>query len=80
MITDEPERWQQVKQVLHSALERDPGERATFLAEACAGDEPLRGEVEALLSSYEQAGSLFEMPTGEVAAQVIADDHVKLRV
>ena len=30
----EPERWQQVKQILHSALECAPAERATFLARA----------------------------------------------
>ena len=29
------ERWQQVKEVLHSALQREPAERAAFLKEAC---------------------------------------------
>ncbi|MFN2513928.1 MAG: hypothetical protein ABR568_21240 [Pyrinomonadaceae bacterium] len=37
------ERWQQVKEVLHQALEYAPGGGAAFLAEACAGDELLRG-------------------------------------
>jgi len=33
------ERWHQLDKLFHSALEREPGERATFLDEACAGDE-----------------------------------------
>lgn len=41
----ESESWQQVKEVLHQALECAPGGRAAFLAEACAGDELLRAEV-----------------------------------
>ncbi len=69
------EHWQHVKGVLHSALEREPAERAAFLKEACAGDEPLRKEVEALLVSYDRAGSFFEMPAMKVAAQTLVDDH-----
>jgi hypothetical protein len=41
----ESERWQQVKEVFHQALECAPGGRAAFIAEACAGDELLRAEV-----------------------------------
>jgi len=33
-----PERWQQIDQLLEAALERRPEERAAFLAVACAGD------------------------------------------
>jgi eukaryotic-like serine/threonine-protein kinase len=44
-----PERWRQVKDVLASALERDPGERSRFVAEACSGDPELRDEVESLI-------------------------------
>ena len=35
----ESEHWQQVKEVLHQALEREGNDRAAFLTEACAGDE-----------------------------------------
>ena len=43
-------RWEQVKSVLGDALERaDAVERASFLAQACAGDTSLRREVESLL-------------------------------
>jgi serine/threonine protein kinase/tetratricopeptide (TPR) repeat protein len=50
-----PERWQQVKGVLQSALELEPSARAPFLDQACDGDEPLRHEVESLLAADESA-------------------------
>ena len=34
-----PERWQQLDELFHGALEREPEERAAFLDEGCAGDE-----------------------------------------
>ncbi len=45
-----PERWQKVEQIYHAALEREPDQRATFLNEACGGDESLLREVESLLA------------------------------
>ena len=44
-----PERWRQVKDVLASALERDPDERDRFVAAACGEDAELRGAVESLI-------------------------------
>jgi serine/threonine protein kinase len=44
-----PERWNQIEQLYHSALERESGAREGFLAQACGGDEELRREVEELL-------------------------------
>jgi Tol biopolymer transport system component len=61
------ERWQRVDQLLQSALEREPEQRAAFLREVCAGDESLLQEVESLLSSHEQAGDFLEGPTLGVA-------------
>jgi hypothetical protein len=40
-----PERWQQVEKLLQSVLEREESQRASFLKEACAGDEELLREV-----------------------------------
>src|SRR6266849_6142992 len=37
-----PERWQQIKALLQAALEREPNQRAAFLAETCADDERVR--------------------------------------
>jgi serine/threonine protein kinase len=67
-----PERWRHIEWLYHAALERDTGERATFLAEACDGDEALRGEVESLLRCDTRAERFIEAPALEVAAQLCA--------
>jgi eukaryotic-like serine/threonine-protein kinase len=53
-----PERWKQVEQLYHAALERESDKRAAFLAEACTGDSDLRREVEELLG-YDGAAESF---------------------
>jgi eukaryotic-like serine/threonine-protein kinase len=54
-----PERWQQVREVLDQALALEAGERTPFLEQSCAGDPELRHEVESLLASHHKAGSVF---------------------
>ena len=56
------DRWHHVNSLFLDALDREPGERATFLAQACAGDEDLRRDVESLLASHEQADHFLEQP------------------
>lgn len=73
-----PERWQQVDQLFHSALERHGGERAAFLAQACIEDERLRQEVESLLSFHELATSFIEKPAGDAAAELLVERHARL--
>lgn len=69
-----PERWQQINELYHSSLEREPFERAAFIAQACDGDEELRQEIESLLSSHEQADSFIEQPVvGAVARLLITE-------
>ena len=46
----DPARWRRVEEIYQAAVEREPEERAAFLAVACAGDEDLRREVESLLA------------------------------
>jgi eukaryotic-like serine/threonine-protein kinase len=53
------EREQRLTKIFHSALEREGVERRAFLDGACAGDEELRREVESLIRSHEQSGSLM---------------------
>lgn len=45
-----PERWHQVKEILHEALQKEPGERSGFVGQACQTDPSLRLEVESLLT------------------------------
>ena len=63
-----PERWQQIKVLLESAIERDPAARKAYLDEACAGDPVLRREVEALIDSHARAGDFIESPAYAVMA------------
>ena len=75
-----PERWQQVNEVFHSALEREPHQRATFLGQICAGDEELRKEVESLIRSHQQDGSFIGTPSLSLTDQALADDHSELAI
>src|SRR2546426_7835108 len=72
-----PERWQQVKNLFHSALERESNHRALFLDEACAGDASLRREVEALIASHEQTGSFIDSPAYELGAELLTEDQAE---
>src|SRR5262245_23484454 len=47
-----PERYQQIRELYHSALDLEGRERAAFLDEACAGDQTLRLEVEKLIANH----------------------------
>jgi eukaryotic-like serine/threonine-protein kinase len=63
------ERWRQVDQLFHSALEREPEERAAFLDEACSGDAELRLEIESLV----EADAATEHTTKALPAQIAAE-------
>lgn len=62
------ERWQQIEELFHAALERPAAARAAFLNEACAGDVALRREIESLLAAHEETGGFFETPPADLAA------------
>jgi serine/threonine protein kinase/tetratricopeptide (TPR) repeat protein len=53
------QRWATVKELLHRALQVEPGQRAAFLDEACPSDPALRAEIESLLSADESVRSSF---------------------
>ena len=56
------ERWQQIKPILASALERPANERAALLVEVCASDAALRAEVESLIAAHDAAGTFIDVP------------------
>jgi Tol biopolymer transport system component len=72
-----PDRWQEIEQLYHAALERREGERAAFLEQACAGDDTLRQEVESLLSQPSHAGQFLETPAVEMAARKLAENQAQ---
>ena len=68
-----PDRWQEIKRIFDAALERAPGERRSYLIDACDGDDDLRREVESLLASFDEAPSFMQQPAvAEVADQIAA--------
>src|SRR5262245_17298650 len=78
-----PERWRQIDQLLEATLDRKPEERAAFLADACAGDDSLRLEVESLLQSDEATESfdaLAERPVRPLAGQRISHYEILSRL
>ena len=66
-----PERWQQIKYLFNSALDRPLPERSLFLNEACGDDAALRSEVESLLSSNNEAEEFIDAPAYEFAADLL---------
>src|SRR5450432_1490572 len=75
-----PERWRQIEDIFHPALECEPALRPAFLEKACGGDEALRREVEALLQQDGQDGALLSQPIEKVADEVLAGGPLEARL
>jgi TolB-like protein/tetratricopeptide (TPR) repeat protein len=67
----DPQRWRKIDQVFEAALGTPPAERASFLAEACQGDDELRGDVEALLAASERDATRFDGPVSPLGAALV---------
>jgi len=63
-------RWHQVEQIFHQAIQRQPEQRAAFLAQTCAGDQTLLNEVNSLLNSFGEDDSFFEVSASTLAAEM----------
>lgn len=72
MITHD--RWQQIKEIFHSAQERPPAERPDFVSEVCGDDTLLREDVEALLNADAGNENFLTSPAFEFAAGMLADE------
>ncbi len=70
------ERWQQIEAVLQDALDRPPLERASFLEQACAGDEELKEEATTLIAAYVEAGDFIEKPAIAQDAHVLISSTI----
>ena len=55
-----PDRWAQIEDLFHRAVECDPQQRTHLLDEACNGDSQLRREVEVLLASEGSASDRMQ--------------------
>jgi serine/threonine-protein kinase len=66
--------WQRVKTIFNAAVEIAEPDRAAYVRRACAGDERLRGEVESLLASHDQADGFLEGTAVTEAAGLLDQD------
>src|SRR5215510_4452711 len=73
-----PDRWRQIGQLYHSALEMELEERAAFLEGACGDDAELRREVESLLQARRHADGFIDDKVAGVA-DVITEMAAKQR-
>ena len=71
---DDPYEVDRVEQICDAALALEPARRAAFVAEACAGDERLRREVESLLRHQSNVEGFLVEPALLTAAQRIAEE------
>lgn len=62
-----PGELEQIKEVFYAAIAQSVERRPEFLAEACAGNESLRAEVERLLAEHDQADGFLENPFNVIA-------------
>src|SRR5258708_613983 len=76
----EPHRWKEVERLYHAALEREGGERAAFLENACADDASLRAEIESLLACESDADEFMQGTALDVAARDLADTSERAAV
>jgi serine/threonine protein kinase len=75
-----PERWLEVEDVLQGALDRPSQERASFLDEACAGDDQLKEEATSLIDAYDEAGDFIEQPAIARDARVLVNDEIENKI
>jgi hypothetical protein len=69
----DPKGWRRIETLYHAAAARPAAERAAFLATACADDEGLRQEVEALLATPPTADGILASPALAMAAELAGD-------
>jgi serine/threonine protein kinase len=69
------ERWQQVNEIFHTALEHDTSSREAYLQTATAGDPELLREVQTLLTSHLKAPAFLDKPAWVVAPDLALGDE-----
>ena len=70
----EPGRWGRITDIYHATIARPPEERASFLGDECHGDESLRKQVEAMVTSHERSGDFIESPAFADAPELLIDE------
>ena len=69
-----PERWKQVNELFHAALEQSADAREAYIQRSASGDADLQREVLSLLKSHRNSGYL-DRPAWAVAADLLREDQ-----
>ena len=56
------DQWQQIEKIFYAAMELPREDREAFIRQACAGNEELLGELQALLEANRDAASFLDAP------------------
>ena len=64
-----PERWRQINDLFHAAIERDAGGRQALLESTGKTDPELAAEVRSLLAVHESTGEFLDEVSTRAAAQ-----------
>src|SRR4029079_4657693 len=75
-----PAHLRAVEETFHAALDCEPDKLSAFLDQTCAGDEVLRGKVEALLASHQRAGSFIQDPVTALATRIVENRQADLLI
>ena len=70
-----PDRWREVEEIYHLAMDREPAARSAYVLEACKGDEGLRREVESLLK-LNSSPVLVDQPAWQAAGGLLDNDSI----
>jgi len=68
-------QWEKLKEIFHAAIALPPGERATYLDNACDGDLSLRTSVQSLLDSHDQPTNFLDQPAYQAAANILTEEN-----
>ncbi len=69
-----PERWQKINELYHTALDLESGERIAFLKNECGDDEKLFAEVSNLVAAHQEADNFIENAVADNALEVLGNE------
>ena len=72
-----PERWRQIENICHEALELDSERRGEFLERVCADDEVLLDEVQSMLAAHDRAGDFLQQNALQLEAEALAMEKTR---
>src|SRR5882724_13335027 len=73
-----PERYSKIGQIFDAALELPSEDRAAYLKQVSDSDPSLVDEVEKLLANHADSQTFLSRPAAELAAEMLAQNHVTL--